>query len=495
MTSVHTSIDGDARRFLDAPRRMLLGGDWVEAASGETFPSYDPATGEVLAEVPSAGAEDVDTAVRAARSAFEAGWSTTNPGDRSRLLWHVADLVEEHAEELATLESLDTGKPLAAARQIDVPTTAAWFRYWAGWPTKIEGATPSVSIPFGEWHVYTRREPIGVVAAIMPWNFPLLYNAWKAAPPLACGNTVVLKPAEETPLSTLRMGELFLEAGFPEGVVNVVTGDGPTAGAPLAGHPDVDKIGFTGSAEIGRLIVDAARGNLKRISLELGGKSPAIVFADADLDQAIQGAANAIFFNQGEVCTAGSRLFVQRAVFDRVVEGVSEKARAIRLGPGLDADTDMGPLVSAQHLEKVSGLVTAGIGDGARATAGGGSPERSGYFYEPTVLVDVTPAMAVVREEVFGPVVVATPFDDVDEIASVANDTRFGLAAGFWTRDLSLAHRLAARLKAGNVFVNCFNMIDAAVPFGGYKESGWGRDLGKDALELYTETKSVVIAL
>lgn len=495
MTATETPIDADARRFLDAPKRLLIGGEWVEAASGETFSALDPATGETLAELPAGSAADVDAAVGAARQAFDDGWATLNPTARSQLLWSVADTIEAHAEELAVLESLDTGKPVAMARQIDVPSTAAWFRYWAGWPTKIEGATVPLSIPFGEWHAYTRREPVGVVAAITPWNFPLLYNAWKAAPPLACGNTVVLKPAEDTSLTTLRIGELMLEAGIPAGVFNVVTGDGPSAGAPLAAHPGVDKVGFTGSAETGRLIVDAARGNLKRVSLELGGKSPNIVFADADLEQAIPGAANAIFFNQGEVCTAGSLLYVERSVFDQVVEGVCAQAAGIRLGPGLDPETQMGPLVSAQHLDKVSGLVASGVAGGGRAATGGKRPDGRGYFYEPTVLVDAGAELDVVREEVFGPVVVAIPFDDVDEIAAVANNTRFGLAAGFWTRDLSRAHRLAARLKAGNVYVNCFNMVDVALPFGGYKESGWGRDLGKDAIDLYTETKSVVMAL
>jgi phenylacetaldehyde dehydrogenase len=409
------------------------------------------------------------------------------------VLWRLADLLDEHADELALIESLDNGKLLAEA-QGDIGFAAEVFRYYAGAATKIDGRTVTPSMP-GEWHAYTLREPLGVVGQIIPWNFPLMMASWKVAPALAAGNTVVLKPAEQTPLSALRLGELFLEAGLPPGAFNVVNGVGSVAGAAIAAHDGVDKIAFTGSAATGRSILHAAAGNLKKVSLELGGKSPNVVFADADLEAATSTAAAAIFSHMGEVCIAGSRLYVQQEVFDDVVAGVAEQARGLRIGSGTDPDSQIGPLVSDEQLQRVTGYIEEGLRGGARALAGGARHGEHGYFVEPTVLVDVEPDARVVREEIFGPVLVARPFDDPVELASEANDTRYGLAAGVWTKDLSKAHRAAAQLKAGMVFVNTYGAIDPSLPFGGFKESGWGRELGPDAMDLYTETKTVVVAL
>jgi phenylacetaldehyde dehydrogenase len=489
-------LDGKVKAFVDRPLMMLIGGQWVASASGKQFVTYDPATGEPLARVAEGDKVDVDRAVAAARQAFESGpWPKMAPAERGRLLWKLADLLEQHLDEFAELESLDNGKPFAVARVADVPLAVDLFRYMAGWATKIEGNTIPLSVPGGQFLAYTLREPVGVVGQIIPWNFPLLMAAWKLGPALAAGCTVVMKPAEQTPLSALRLGELIMEAGFPAGVVNIVPGFGETAGAALAAHPDVDKIAFTGSTEVGKLIVRASAGNLKKVSLELGGKSPNIVFADADLDTAIAGSANAIFFNHGQCCTAGSRLFVHKSLFDRVVAGVAEAAKQIRVGHGLDPATNMGPLVSQEQLDRVCGFLDVGAKEGARTVVGGRKVGGPGYFVEPTVLVDVKPSMKVVREEIFGPVVTAIPFTDPDEVLLSANDSVYGLAAAIWTRDISKAHTLASKLRAGTVWINCYNVFDAALPFGGYKQSGWGREMGGAVFQLYTETKSVCTQL
>ena len=487
-------IDPRVSDFLEKPHQILIDGKWANAASGKTFPTYNPATGEVLAEVAEGDHEDVERAVKAARKAFNGPWSRMTASERGRLIWKLADLLESHLEEFALIETLDNGKPLAVARGADVPLAVDLFRYMAGWATKLEGTTIPISVPYtpgAKYLAYTLREPVGVVAQIIPWNFPLLMAAWKLGPALAAGCTVILKPAEQTPLSALRLGELFSEAGFPDGVVNVVPGYGETAGAALAAHPDVDKVAFTGSTEVGKLIVHAAAGNLKKVSLELGGKSPNVVFKDADLDTAIAGSASAIFFNHGQCCCAGSRLYVERAVFDRVVEGVAGHAKKIKVGSGLEPDTSMGPLVSEEQLNRVCNYLEIGMSEGAKAMAGGKKLGDRGYFVEPTVLVNTQESMKVVQEEIFGPVVAAIPFDDPEELMPRANDTVYGLAAGIWTKDISKAHRLASALRAGTVWINCYNIFDAALPFGGYKQSGWGREMGKDVLELYTQTKAV----
>lgn len=486
--------------WLKRPKLNLIGGKWVPAASGKTFDVFDPAEASVVARVPDSDKEDIGRAVAAARRAFESGpWRRLTSSERGRLIWRIGDLILEHADELAELESLDNGKPRAVARVADVPLAADLFHYMAGWTTKLEGNTIPISVPYAagaKFHAFTLREPVGVVGQIIPWNFPLLMAAWKLGPALACGNCVVLKPAEQTPLSALRLGELILEAEIPEGVVNIVTGFGETAGGPLAAHPDVDKVAFTGSTEVGKIIVRAAAGNLKKVSLELGGKSPNIVFKDVgDLDAAIAGAASAIFFNHGQCCCAGSRLLVERSVFDEVVNGVAENAKKIKLGPGLAPDTQMGPLVSEEQLARVTNYMNQGKQDGACYVTGGTRAGDRGYFVRPTVVKDVKPNMSIVREEIFGPVVVAEPFTNPEELISRANRTEYGLAAGIWTRDISKAHRIAAELRAGTVWINCYNIFDAALPFGGYKQSGWGREMGRDVLEQYTETKAVAIGL
>jgi phenylacetaldehyde dehydrogenase len=419
------------------------------------------------------------------------------PSERGRIIHRIGDLILEHADELAMLETLDNGKPLAIAKAADVTLAADLFHYMSGWATKIEGNTVPISAltaPGSEFLAYTRKEPVGVVGQIIPWNFPLLMAAWKLGPALAAGVTVVLKPAEQTPLSALRLGELMQEAGLPAGVVNIVTGFGD-AGAALAANDAVDKVAFTGSTEVGRKIVQAAAGNLKKVTLELGGKSPQVLYKDADLEVSIPGAANGIFFNQGQCCNAGSRLYIEKDVFDEVVSGITDEAGKITVGSGMDAGNQMGPLISEEQFDKVLGYMSSGVDAGAQAATGGGRVGDHGYFVQPTVLTDTTPDMKVVREEIFGPVVCAIPFSAEEDVVDTGNDTSFGLAAGVWTRDINKAHRTAHRLRAGTVWINCYSVFDAAMPFGGYKESGWGREMGHNALDNYLETKSVVTQL
>jgi len=489
--------------FLAREHGLLIGGRWRPAESGQTFVSVDPATGHPLATLARGGPADVDAAVAAARAALaDPRWRDLNPLQRGELLHRLAELVEEHAEELALIESLDNGKPVSVARAVDVGTTAKLFRYFSGWPSKFEGATIPLS-PRGGLRIlnYTVHEPVGVVGAIVPWNFPMSMASWKLAPALAMGNTVVLKPAEETSLSTLRLAELAAEAGFPPGVLNVVTGPGSVVGAAIAAHPGVDKVAFTGSTEVGRLVTTAATGNMKKVSLELGGKSPHIVLPDADPAAVAAAAADGIFFNQGQTCTAGSRLYVHADLYDEVMSALVEHARRIVVGPGQDPATQMGPLVSARQLATVNSYVESGLAEGAVLATGGSRPDglgdqyAGGYFLAPTVLTETTHAMRVVREEIFGPVLVAMRWREVDELIDKANDSPYGLSAGLWTNDLTQAHRIAAAIRAGTIWINCYNLTDPASPFGGFKQSGWGREMGRGVLEQYTETKSVWVNL
>lgn len=495
----NSSVPASLQSFLASPKQLLIDGNWVSAASGKLFDVFDPATDQVIAKVAEGESVDVDLAVAAARKAFDEGpWSKMTASDRGRLIWKIGDLIEQNATELAQLETIDNGKPFAVAKAADVALAADMFRYMAGWATKIEGNTIPLNVPYdpgSQFQAFTLKEPVGVVGQIIPWNFPLLMAAWKLGPALATGCTVVLKPAEQTPLSAIRLGELIQEAGVPDGVVNIVTGFGETAGAAIAAHEQVDKVAFTGSTEVGKLIIKAACGNLKKVTLELGGKSPNVVFDDADIDTAVAGAADAIFFNQGQVCSAGSRLFVQQGIYEEVVAGVSEIAANMKVGSGFDESTQMGPLVSREQFQRVTGFLKSGISEGAQASAGGGAVDRAGYFVQPTVLKNASPEMSVVREEIFGPVVAAMPFNDESDLVTQANNSAYGLASGIWTRDISKAHRFAKQVKAGTVWINCYSIFDAALPFGGYKQSGWGREMGHAALENYLQTKSVCIKL
>jgi acyl-CoA reductase-like NAD-dependent aldehyde dehydrogenase len=474
-------------------KKMFIGGQFVEAVSNKTFPTYNPANNQILAYVAEGEKEDIDRAVACARDAFEAGpWQRMLPAERARLIYTLADLIERDADVFAEIESLDNGKPISEAKAFDVPWTVEHFRYYAGWATKITGDVIPVNIP--NMHNYVRREPIGVVGQIIPWNFPLLMAAWKLGAALATGCTIVLKPAEQTPLSALYLGKLIQEAGFPAGVVNIVPGFGETAGNALVTHPDVDKIAFTGSTEVGKLIMSNAAVDLKRVSLELGGKSPNIIFPDADFSRAVKGSMQAIFFNQGQVCSAGSRLYIHKSQYDNVLSDMVTHASHVRQGHGIDPKTQMGPLVSEDQLHRVTGYINKGLEQGAKIAIGGERGDGDlarGYFVRPTVFYDVQDDMAIAQEEIFGPVVAAMPFDDIEDVIKRANQSTYGLAAGVWTQNMNTAFTVANRLKAGSVWINCYNMFDAASPFGGYKHSGIGREMGQYALDNYTQIKSV----
>ncbi len=481
------------KEWLKKPKKLLINGKWVEPKTGKYFKTYNPATEEVLSEIAEAGKEDVDMAVKAARQAFEDGrfHRKMSAAQRARCMYKLADLIEKHADELAELETLDNGKPINESKHVDVPATIETYRYYAGWATKLEGETINANNNF---FTYTLREPIGVVGQIIPWNFPMLMQAWKWGPALACGNSVVLKPAEQTPLTALRIGELALEAGFPEGVINIVTGLGPdSAGEFLANHDDVDKIAFTGEDKTGQLIVQASVKTLKRVSLELGGKAPNIVFADADIDAAVNGAITGIFFNQGQVCCAGSRLFLEKSIHDEFMSRLLDRVGKMRQGSGLDEKTQIGPQVSKDQQERVLSYVDIAKKEGAKLACGGEQPEdlKKGYFVKPTIFTNVKNDMRIAQEEVFGPVLAVIPFEGMDDVADQANKVRFGLSGAVWTKDVKKAHKFASHIKAGTIWVNCYNVFDPAVPFGGYKMSGYGRELGKHSIELYSNIKSV----
>ena len=502
-TILNYNVSDGVSNFLSKNKQLYIDGKWVDSKSGKTFEVEDPATGKQIGTCAAGDSTDIDLAVKAARKAFDSGkWTSIPTNERGKIIWKIGDLIDKHTEELAQLESLDNGKPVTIAGAADVPLSSDIMRYMAGWATKIEGETIPISVPYtpgAQYHSYTLREPVGVVGQIIPWNFPLLMMAWKLAPALAAGCTIVLKPAEQTPLSALRLTEIINDSGLlPEGVLNVVTGLGEAAGAPLAAHPGVDKVAFTGSTEVGKLITQASAGNLKKVSLELGGKSPTIIFPDADVDAAIAGAASAIFFNHGQCCCAGSRLFAHEKIFEKVTEGISKIAEGIKVGPGMDTSTEMGPLVSDEQYQKVSGYIESGKQEGGEIVAGGKYDNASGgHFVHPTVFSKTNADMTLVKEEIFGPVVCAQPFSDenLEKIASEANNTNFGLAASIWTKNISVAHKLAAKIRSGTVWINCHNIFDASLPFGGYKESGWGREMGHEVLKNYTELKAITVNL
>jgi aldehyde dehydrogenase (NAD+) len=495
MSTATISRKPAARKGVEVKQtKLLIDGKWVDAASGKTFETVNPATGDVIAKVAEADKADVDKAVIAARRAFETGaWTKVTAAERGRMLNRLADLVEQHAEELAELETLDNGKPIRDSKGADLPLSIACYRYYAGWTDKIHGKTIPIG---GPYFCYTRHEPVGVVGQIIPWNFPLLMQAWKLGPALACGCTVVMKPAEQTPLSALRVGELIQEAGFPAGVVNLLPGYGPTAGQAIARHNDIDKVAFTGSTEVGHLVMEAAaQSNLKRVTLELGGKSPNIVFADTDLDAAVEGAYFGLFFNQGQCCCAGSRLFVEKAIHEKFVERMLAKAKTRKVGDPFDAATEQGPQVSDEQFNKVMDYIESGRRDGANMLCGGKRVGDRGYFIEPTVFDNVKDEMKIAKEEIFGPVMSIIPFSDIDDVVRRANATTYGLAAAVWTRDITKAHAIANRVRAGTVWVNCFDVFDAAAPFGGFKQSGIGRELGEYGLTNYTEVKTVTVRI
>jgi aldehyde dehydrogenase (NAD+) len=481
-------------RTVTTASKLLINNEWVPSQSGKTFATINPATGEEIARVAEADAADVDNAVKSARAAFERGpWRRMSASERGRLMNRLADLLEKHLEELALLESLDNGMPLSVASAVALPLTIAHFRYFAGWSDKNHGKTIPIS---GDYFCYTRHEPIGVCGQITPWNFPMLMYGMKLGPALAMGNTVVLKPAEQTPLTALRVGELIVEAGFPPGVVNILPGYGPTAGAAIANHMDIDKVAFTGSTEVGHLIMEAAgRSNLKRVSLELGGKTPNIVFADADMDVTVEGCHTALFFNQGQVCCAGSRLFVEESAYDAFVEKSVARAKRRTVGDPLDATTEQGPQIDSVQFEKVMSYIDSGKREGAELLTGGHRVGETGLFIEPTVFAGVQDDMKIAREEIFGPVMSIMKFRDLDEVIDRANNTTYGLAAAVWTRDISKAHAIANNVRAGTVWVNCFDVFDAAAPFGGFKQSGIGREMGEYGLQQYTEVKTVTVKL
>lgn len=489
------SVSAETTHFLQQRHQLFFGGGFHDPVEGGRRDVFDPATGNVISNVADATPADVDLAVKAARSAFDDGpWAKMKPNERMKVLWRLAELIDQNSVELAELDTLDEGSPYAIVKNFYISLAADHFRYFAGWANKIDGTTLPVNMG-GEWHVYTSKEPVGVVAQILPWNVPFLMLAWKLAPALAAGCTVIVKPAEDTPLSAIRFAQICQEAGVPDGVISIVTGDGKV-GAALVDHNDVDKIGFTGSTATGKAIVRASAGNLKRVSLELGGKSPVFIFPDADLEAAIPGAAEAVFLNSGQACTAGTRLYIHEDVYEQVLAGIAEYAKGLKLGHGLDPETNMGPIISQRQFDRVNTLLQTGLSEGAKLVTGGDSG-KDGYFVKPTLLRDVTPDMTVYKEEIFGPVISAMKLttENIEELAREANNTEYGLGASIWTKDIARAHRLASKIRAGIVWVNNHNQSDANMPWGGFKQSGWGREMGKPAIDMYTETKSVAVYL